>query len=74
MISRFLTQIGLAALHIYRTAVSPHLPPVCRFTPSCSQYAEDAIRLHGPYRGAAKAIIRLLRCHPFSRGGYDPAS
>jgi len=72
MISTFLTRIGLAALKIYRIAVSPYLPPVCRFTPSCSHYAEDALRLHGPVRGTAMAAKRLLRCHPFSRGGYDP--
>ena len=72
MISRILTRIGLAALHIYRVAVSPYHPPVCRFTPSCSRYAEDALRLHGPGKGTALAIRRVLRCHPFSSGGYDP--
>jgi len=74
MISRILTQIGLAALHIYRVAVSPYHPPVCRFTPSCSRYAEDALRLHGPARGSVLAIKRILRCHPFSSGGYDPVN
>jgi hypothetical protein len=72
MISRILTRIGLAAVHIYRVAVSPYHPPVCRFTPSCSRYAEDALRRHGPVKGTALAIKRLLRCHPFSSGGYDP--
>ena len=74
MISRILTQIGLAALHIYRVAVSPYHPPVCRFTPSCSRYAEEALRLHGPAKGTVLAIRRILRCHPFSSGGYDPVS
>jgi len=72
MISRILTWIGLAALHIYRAAVSPYHPPVCRFTPSCSRYAEDALRLHGPIKGTALAAGRILRCHPFSSGGHDP--
>jgi uncharacterized protein len=72
MISRILTRIGLAALHIYRTAISPYHPPVCRFTPSCSQYAEDALRMHGPVKGSVLAVRRLLRCHPFSSGGDDP--
>jgi putative membrane protein insertion efficiency factor len=72
MISRIITQIGLAALHIYRVAVSPYHPPVCRFTPSCSRYAEEALKLHGPAKGTALAIKRILRCHPFSSGGYDP--
>lgn len=74
MISRILTKIGLAALHIYRGAISPYHPPVCRFTPSCSRYAEEALRLHGPAKGTALAIKRLLRCHPFSSGGHDPVS
>jgi len=74
MISRILTRIGLAALQIYRVVVSPYHPPVCRFTPSCSRYAEDALRLHGPVRGTALALRRILRCHPFSSGGYDPVS
>jgi putative membrane protein insertion efficiency factor len=72
MISRILIQIGLAALHIYRVAVSPYHPPVCRFAPSCSRYAEDALRMHGPIKGTALAVKRVLRCHPFSSGGFDP--
>jgi len=72
MISRILTRIGLAALYIYRVAVSPYHPPACRFTPSCSRYAEDALRRYGPVRGTALALGRLFRCQPFSSGGHDP--
>ena len=47
-------------------------PPVCRFMPTCSQYAVEAIQKYGPVRGSAMAVWRICRCHPFSRGGYDP--
>jgi hypothetical protein len=72
MISRILTGVGLAAVRIYRIAISPYHGPVCRFYPSCSEYAEKAISVHGLPKGGLMAIRRLLKCHPFSRGGYDP--
>lgn len=72
MMSRFFTTIALALLRIYRVCISPYHPPVCRFIPSCSHYAEEAVRRHGPVKGTALAAARLLRCHPFARGGYDP--
>jgi hypothetical protein len=56
----------------YRMALSPLLGGYCRFWPSCSVYAEEALRRHGAARGAALALRRLLRCHPFHRGGADP--
>ena len=59
-------------IHIYRAAISPLLGPRCRYIPSCSHYAEEAIELHGAGRGLLLAVRRLLRCHPFSRGGLDP--
>jgi putative membrane protein insertion efficiency factor len=62
--------LGLIAA--YRLAVSPWLGRACRFTPSCSAYAEEAIRLHGPARGAWLAMRRLLRCHPWGGSGWDP--
>lgn len=62
----------LALLWIYRRLVSPALPPACRYYPSCSQYAVDAIAVHGPLRGAWLAARRLLRCHPWAPGGPDP--
>lgn len=59
-------------LHGYKIAVSPLLPPSCRFAPTCSEYAAEAIAEHGLARGAALAVRRVLRCHPFNPGGYDP--
>jgi uncharacterized protein len=56
----------------YRRWVSPGLPDVCRFYPSCSAYALTAIATHGPVKGLGLAIWRLLRCHPFAHGGIDP--
>jgi hypothetical protein len=59
------------ALQIYRRIVSPLFPPACRFYPSCSAYAIDAIELHGVVRGGALAARRLSRCHPWNPGGVD---
>jgi putative membrane protein insertion efficiency factor len=56
----------------YRRFISPLLPPVCRFYPSCSEYALEALRTHGAVRGLWLAVRRLARCHPFNPGGYDP--
>ncbi|WP_163512663.1 membrane protein insertion efficiency factor YidD [Fodinicola acaciae] len=56
----------------YRRWISPGLPPRCRFYPTCSAYAVEALRVHGAWRGLALAAWRLLRCHPFHPGGYDP--
>jgi putative membrane protein insertion efficiency factor len=62
----------LAVISFYRTAISPCLPPSCRYSPSCSAYAAEAIQLHGAGRGSWLALRRLLRCHPFHAGGHDP--
>ena len=59
-------------IHAYRLIVSPLLPPSCRFTPTCSEYAMEAIKRHGALRGVYLGARRLLRCHPFHPGGYDP--
>ncbi len=56
----------------YQLAISPMLGPSCRFYPSCSCYAHTAIELHGPIKGVALCAWRILRCHPFNPGGYDP--
>jgi len=70
------TTLGARVLSLpivaYRRWVSPGLPARCRFHPSCSAYALTAIATHGPVRGLGLAIWRLLRCHPFHPGGYDP--
>jgi putative membrane protein insertion efficiency factor len=62
----------IALLRGYKRFVSPFLPPACRFQPTCSEYAMEAVARHGVIRGSSLALFRLLRCHPFSRGGYDP--
>lgn len=67
-----LRHLMIALIQGYRLLVSPFLGPCCRFVPSCSQYALDAVELHGPLKGAYLALRRILRCHPFHPGGYDP--
>ncbi|HEX3249246.1 MAG TPA: membrane protein insertion efficiency factor YidD [Pyrinomonadaceae bacterium] len=62
----------ISLLKVYKLAISPLLPPSCRFIPTCSEYAADAISRYGAWRGSGMAIRRLLRCHPFHPGGYDP--
>lgn len=62
----------LALLRAYRWAISPLLPPACRYVPTCSEYAMEAVERYGVLRGSAKAVWRVLRCHPFTRGGLDP--
>ena len=63
---------GILMIRAYRVLVASWMPSVCRFQPSCSRYAEEAIRRYGPLRGAARAAGRLARCHPFHPGGLDP--
>jgi putative membrane protein insertion efficiency factor len=62
----------LQALRAYKWVVSPLLPPACRYVPTCSEYAMEAVERYGALRGGFKALGRLLRCHPFVKGGYDP--
>ncbi|HAF15364.1 MAG TPA: membrane protein insertion efficiency factor YidD [Blastocatellia bacterium] len=62
----------IAFLRFYKLVISPFLPASCRFFPTCSEYASEAISRYGALRGTALALRRLLRCHPFSAGGYDP--
>ena len=62
----------LSALRFYKAHVSPALPPACRYTPTCSEYAIEAVERHGAARGSIMAIRRVLSCNPFARGGYDP--
>ncbi len=65
-------RIFLLPVFIYRYAISPLLPNACRYYPSCSAYAVEAIMLHGILRGSWLTICRLARCHPWSKGGVDP--
>ncbi|WP_338768142.1 membrane protein insertion efficiency factor YidD [Massilia sp. METH4] len=59
-------------LRAYKVAISPLLPPSCRFYPSCSTYAIDALREHGTAKGSWLAVCRVCRCHPWNAGGFDP--
>jgi putative membrane protein insertion efficiency factor len=62
----------LALLRGYKWALSPLLPPACRYVPTCSDYAMEAVDRYGVLRGGLMAMWRVLRCHPFVKGGYDP--
>jgi putative membrane protein insertion efficiency factor len=62
----------LLMIRLYQRLVSPLLPPACRYVPTCSEYAMEAVEWHGLLKGVALATWRLVRCHPFARGGYDP--
>jgi putative membrane protein insertion efficiency factor len=67
-----MTQLAMGLIKLYQDTVSKVLPPVCRFQPTCSQYAFEAIKRHGFARGSWLAAKRIARCNPFSEGGYDP--
>ena len=64
--------VALQLLRAYKWAVSPLLPPACRYVPTCSEYAMEAVARCGALRGGWMALKRLLRCHPLGRGGHDP--
>lgn len=59
-------------IHFYQIGISPLFPPTCRFTPTCSTYALQALRKYGPFKGTYLAVRRILRCHPWGKSGYDP--
>lgn len=65
-------RVLIAPIRFYRAFISPLLGPRCRFYPTCSAYAMEAIAVHGALRGSWLAIRRIVRCHPFNPGGYDP--
>jgi hypothetical protein len=67
-----MTRLATWLLHLYKRLISPWLPASCRFVPTCSEYAAEAVARHGLFRGTILAVWRILRCQPFSRGGYDP--
>ena len=71
-INAALSFLLMLPIRFYRLAISPMFPPTCRFTPTCSQYAIDAIQKHGPFKGFYLACRRVLRCHPWGGHGYDP--
>jgi len=65
-------QLLIFLIRLYQKKISPHKPPSCRFVPTCSQYAVEAIETHGTLKGFWLAVRRILKCHPFHKGGYDP--
>ena len=65
-------RITIAALRFYKRWISPTLPSACRFRPTCSEYMREAVARHGALRGIGMGLARILRCHPFHAGGYDP--
>ncbi|MDD6778883.1 MAG: membrane protein insertion efficiency factor YidD [Bacteroidales bacterium] len=69
---KLITTLLILPIRFYRTCISPMFPPACRYVPTCSQYAIEAITKHGPARGLWLALKRLLRCHPWGGSGYDP--
>ena len=66
------TWLALGIIRFYRKFISPLMPPSCRFVPTCSEYGYEAIAKYGIIRGGRLAAWRILRCNPFTRGGYDP--
>lgn len=70
--AKALTALLLLPVLFYQKCISPLTPPTCRFTPTCSEYARQALIKHGPVKGLYLAIRRLLRCHPWGGSGYDP--
>lgn len=71
-LSRFIGWLLCLPIVFYQRCISPFTPPSCRFTPTCSEYARQAIIKHGPLRGTWLALRRILRCHPWGGSGYDP--
>lgn len=67
-----LTWLLVMMVRFYQRFISPLTPPSCRFTPTCSQYAVEALQKYGPLKGSWLALKRLLRCHPWGGSGYDP--
>lgn len=69
---RALTWLLLLPILFYQHFITPYTPPSCRFTPTCSEYARQALIIHGPIKGLALAVWRILRCNPWGGSGYDP--
>jgi putative membrane protein insertion efficiency factor len=69
---REMKSLALAMLRVYKRWISPAFPPSCRYVPTCSEYAMEAVERYGVWRGGLMAAWRVLRCHPLAKGGYDP--
>ena len=71
-LSKVVVWVLLIPIFFYQRCISPFTPPACRFTPTCSEYAKQALRKHGPIKGMWLAVRRILRCNPWGGSGYDP--
>jgi putative membrane protein insertion efficiency factor len=69
---KILSKIMIGGIRIYQYAISPYLPPSCRYTPSCSAYGIEALKKHGPFKGGWLTIKRVASCNPWGGSGYDP--
>lgn len=72
LLKKIFSMLLILPIRFYQLAISPHFPPACRYTPTCSQYAIEAIRKHGPLKGLLLGVKRICRCHPWGGSGYDP--
>ncbi|MBR1792734.1 MAG: membrane protein insertion efficiency factor YidD [Bacteroidales bacterium] len=72
LLCKSLSALMLWLIAFYRSCISPLTPPACRYTPTCSQYAQEAITKYGPFRGGWLTLKRILRCNPWGGSGYDP--
>lgn len=71
-VKKVLAWVLLLPIRFYQVCITPNIPPSCRFQPTCSEYARQAILKHGPFKGLALAVWRILRCNPWGGSGYDP--
>jgi len=71
-VKRAMKRFALGMIRFYQVAISPHFPPTCRYVPTCSHYAVEAVDRYGAAKGLFLAVKRILRCHPLHPGGYDP--
>ena len=69
---RLLSKLFIGLIKFYQFAISPHLGPACRYTPTCSAYGLEAIRKYGPFKGGGLTVKRICSCHPWGGHGYDP--
>ncbi|MCH5232132.1 MAG: membrane protein insertion efficiency factor YidD [Muribaculaceae bacterium] len=67
-----MSKLLIVLVKFYQNAISPHFPPACRYTPTCSEYAVEALRKYGAVKGLWLAVKRICRCNPFGGSGYDP--
>ncbi len=72
MISKIVSTLFIAIIRFWQGAISPYMPPSCRYTPTCSQYSLEAIKKYGPFKGGWLAVKRISSCHPWGGHGYDP--